>query len=78
MDFIYTSQSIDKELYNSTIWGPTCDALDLIIDNVQLPDLSTGDWIYFKDMGAYSFPTISTFNNMPRVKEFYTCERNLW
>ncbi|XP_076107548.1 ornithine decarboxylase-like isoform X2 [Mytilus galloprovincialis] len=71
-------KSIDKELYNSTIWGPTCDALDLIIDNVKLPDLSTGDWIYFKDMGAYSFPTISTFNNMPRVNEFYTCERKLW
>ncbi|XP_052077878.1 ornithine decarboxylase-like [Mytilus californianus] len=71
-------KSIDEELYNSTIWGPTCDALDLIIDNVKLPELSTGDWIYFKDMGAYSFPNISSFNNMPRVKEFYICERKLW
>ncbi|XP_063417051.1 ornithine decarboxylase-like [Mytilus trossulus] len=68
----------EEVLYNSTIWGPTSTAVDLIIDNIKLPDLSPGDWIYFKDMGAYSFTTATNFNSMPRVEEYFICERKLW
>ncbi|XP_063448000.1 ornithine decarboxylase-like [Mytilus trossulus] len=68
----------DAELYTSTIWGPTCDSLDLVIDNVKLPELTSGDWIFFKDMGAYSFATASSFNSMPKIKEYFICEKRLW
>ncbi|XP_052074504.1 ornithine decarboxylase-like isoform X1 [Mytilus californianus] len=70
--------SHEEVLYNSIIWGPTCAAVDLVIDKIKLPDLSTGDWIYFKDMGAYSFTTATNFNSMPRVEEYFTCEKKLW
>ncbi|XP_076106058.1 ornithine decarboxylase-like [Mytilus galloprovincialis] len=68
----------EEVLYNSIIWGPTCAAVDLVIDKIKLPDLSTGDWIYFKDMGSYSFTTATNFNSMPRVQEYFTCEKKLW
>lgn len=76
--FISFKGNPEEVLYNSTIWGPTSAAVDLVIDKIKLPDLSTGDWIYFKDVGAYSYTTATNFNSMPRVEEFFTCEKNLW
>ncbi|XP_076105710.1 ornithine decarboxylase-like [Mytilus galloprovincialis] len=67
----------DEKVYDSAIWGPTCDAVDLIIENINLPDLKRGEWIYFKNMGAYAFQCVTSFNSMPKVKEYFICERVL-
>lgn len=40
------------DLYTSTIFGPTCDSIDVISRSVLLPKLSIGDWLYFNNMGA--------------------------
>ncbi|CAC5405947.1 E4.1.1.17 [Mytilus coruscus] len=68
----------DEKVFDSIIWGPTCDAVDLIIENIKLPDLKRGEWIYFKNMGAYAFQCVTSFNSMPKVKEYFICERVLW
>ncbi|KAM7342313.1 ornithine decarboxylase 1-like, partial [Cochliomyia hominivorax] len=64
----------DKNLpkFNSTIWGPTCDALDKITENIQLPDLNCDDFLIFPDMGAYSIALSSTFNGfmLPTILYF--------
>lgn len=52
----------DGELYNSTIFGPTCDSIDKIADNIKLPDLAIGEWIYVPHLGAYSVSAASGFN----------------
>ena len=70
--------SSTETLYKSIIWGPTCDALDMIIQDFMLPELAVGDWIYFKDMGAYTMTITSNFNNMPPVKQYFICSRKLW
>ena len=57
-------------LYKSTIWGPTCDCTDEVCET-HLPELETGDWLYFKDMGAYTESAASTFNGMTRPKSYY-------
>ncbi|XP_055919356.1 ornithine decarboxylase 1-like [Eupeodes corollae] len=61
-----------KETFNSLIWGPTCDALDKICDNLYLPNLKEGDFIAFPNMGAYTIPTASPFNgfSVPKTRYF--------
>ena len=65
-------------MYESSIWGPTCDGLDCILETTQLPELEVGDWIYFKDMGAYTMASASTFNGMPAPTRSYHCLETTW
>jgi ornithine decarboxylase len=46
-----------------TVYGPTCDSLDVLPDCVELPeDLREGDWIEFGGMGAYGLACRTAFN----------------
>lgn len=69
----------NRQVRLSTIWGPTCDSMDCIIQNVVLPEMNIGEWIVFREMGAYTMAAGSTFNgfNMPTIKYYlpsYTTE----
>jgi len=57
-------KSIKKsdELFESTLYGPTCDSFDLIEENIMLPDLNVGDKLYIEDFGAYTSASASSFN----------------
>lgn len=36
-----------------SLWGPTCDGLDMINENCWFPEtLNVGDWLYFENMGG--------------------------
>ncbi|XP_031265433.1 ornithine decarboxylase-like [Pistacia vera] len=48
--------------YNSTVFGPTCDALDTVLTGYQLPELQVNDWLVFPNMGAYTAAAGSSFN----------------
>ena len=51
------------ELVNYSIWGPTCDGIDVITTDINLPALlDTGDWLYFEEMGAYTKCSATRFN----------------
>ena len=72
-------QDVDKDAtFNSSLWGPTCDGLDCIFEESQMPLLDVGDWVYFKNMGAYTLAAGSTFNGMPRPKVYYFIEDTQW
>ncbi|RAH74222.1 type III PLP-dependent enzyme [Aspergillus aculeatinus CBS 121060] len=46
-----------------SIWGPTCDGIDVISKRINLPALlNVGDWLYFEDMGAYTRCSATRFN----------------
>ncbi|XP_022172994.1 ornithine decarboxylase 1-like [Myzus persicae] len=62
----------------SSIWGPTCDGLDQVVDLVNMPLMRMGDWITFEDMGAYTIPVASTFNGFPLPKVFAVASRKIW
>ncbi|KAF7273828.1 hypothetical protein GWI33_013481 [Rhynchophorus ferrugineus] len=49
----------NKKLYASSIWGPSNNEEDQIVENVNLPKMSMGDWIIFENMGAYTSPESS-------------------
>jgi len=48
--------------YESTIFGPTCDSLDLVVKDSLMPELNVGEWLVFENMGAYTMSAASHFN----------------
>lgn len=52
---------IQKE-YVSVMWGPTCDSIDCIKRDFLFPELQIGQWVMFKNMGAYTCCAASNFN----------------
>ncbi|XP_039502501.1 ornithine decarboxylase 1 [Drosophila santomea] len=55
----------------SLIWGPSCDALDKISEDLHLPNLNRGDLLGFRNMGAYTMPIASAFNGFEVPKTLY-------
>ncbi|XP_012230173.1 ornithine decarboxylase 1-like isoform X2 [Linepithema humile] len=53
------------EKFPSSLWGPTADSFDLIVKNTLLPELYIGDWLIWKNMGAYTLALSNTFNGFP-------------
>src|SRR3984957_16517692 len=47
--------------------GPTCDSIDVIAENVLLPQLRCGDLIVGRAMGAYTWASASEFNFFPKA-----------
>ncbi|XP_023247308.1 ornithine decarboxylase 2-like [Copidosoma floridanum] len=66
----------DKHL--STLWGPTCDSLDCILKDVMMPEYQLGDWLYWKDMGAYSTCLGTNFNGFGVPIIFPVMRRSNW
>lgn len=64
--------------YSSSIWGPTCDGLDCIKKQCLLPELNTGEWLVFRNMGAYTMCAASAFNGMPKPHCYHTIHESCW
>ncbi|KIW71932.1 hypothetical protein PV04_00158 [Phialophora macrospora] len=46
-----------------SIWGPTCDGIDVITERYFLPGVvEVGDWLFFENMGAYTKCSATRFN----------------
>jgi ornithine decarboxylase len=67
----------DQLLYASTVFGPTCDSIDVIARSVLLPKLKIGDWLYFQNMGAYTMAAASSFNGFEPTERMYVCSVHL-
>jgi len=48
--------------------GPTCDSIDVIREDIPLPELAIGDLLVGRMMGAYTSATATDFNFIPRAK----------
>jgi ornithine decarboxylase len=55
-----------------TLFGRTCDSLDVIAKAKDMEELDVGDWLCFPNMGAYTRATASEFNGFPRPEVFVT------
>ncbi len=51
-----------------SVFGPTCDALDTISLAEELPELDLGDYVYSRNIGAYSRASSTWFNGFPPAK----------
>jgi ornithine decarboxylase len=61
----------EPEYCLSSLWGPTCDGLDCVMNEAQLPELQVGDWLYWEQMGAYTVAAASSFNGFSPPKPRY-------
>jgi len=54
----------DGQLFKSKIFGNTCDSIDTISEEIMLPELAIGEWVYVENFGAYTIAASSGFNGM--------------
>lgn len=72
---LYTSAGDVDRLVEYSIWGPTCDGIDVISEHCYLPGtLDIGDWLFFENMGAYTKCSATRFNGFTDKHEtIYVC-----
>ena len=54
-----------KNHYFTTIYGPTCDGLDKILELESYPEMELNEWLVFRNMGAYTLAGACNFNGIP-------------
>jgi len=72
----YAHGDRNLEYVDGTIFGRTCDSLDLI-ETGTMPRLHVGDWLLFPNMGAYTSVTASEFNGFPKAEVLYPINKSL-
>lgn len=60
-----------NKLIKCSVYGPTCDGLDKLVDGIMLPEMNIGDWVYFLNSGAYTFAAASNFNGFNPPQRYY-------
>ena len=57
-----------QQRFPSILAGPTCDSIDIIAEDVLLPELQEGDLLIGHMMGAYTHATATRFNSLSGAK----------
>jgi ornithine decarboxylase len=52
----------------SVVAGPTCDSIDVVYQDISLPELECDDLVVSPMMGAYTSASATDFNFFPRAK----------
>ena len=60
--------SDDQRRLPSILAGPTCDSIDTIAEDINLPELQMGDLVIGEMMGAYTLASASDFNLLKKAK----------
>nr|XP_002125033.1 ornithine decarboxylase-like isoform X1 [Ciona intestinalis] len=66
------------DLYSSTVYGPTCAGVDVVLNNILLPEAQIGDWWFFDNMGAYSSLVSLGFNGYMVLKTGFYISQDIW
>lgn len=70
--FIAGKMSITEEFKDRKNWkkytivGKHCESGDILVEEIVLPDLETGDYIAMATTGAYCYSMSSNYNSQPR------------
>lgn len=65
-----------EAMAQSSVWGPTCDSMDVVCKSVMLPrGLRVGDWLGWHEMGAYTICAASQFNGFELSDVVYTTSK---
>ncbi len=62
---------LTKGLKPSVLAGPTCDSIDVIDDDIVLPELEIGDIFVATQVGAYTLASATEFNLYPKAKTLW-------
>jgi ornithine decarboxylase len=48
--------------------GPTCDSIDVVAEDLPMPELAIGELLVARQIGAYTIATATDFNFFPRAR----------
>ena len=48
--------------------GPTCDSIDVVAEDLPMPELEIGELLVARQIGAYTIATATDFNFFPRAR----------
>ncbi len=67
----YVHEPLNKknngELFMSVLAGPTCDSIDVLNENMLLPEMEIGDLFLTKQVGAYGWASRTGFNQLEQT-----------
>ncbi|VDN53751.1 unnamed protein product [Dracunculus medinensis] len=69
---------LNEPIFPCTVWGPTCDSLDIVEKYAIFRKLNVGEWIFYKDMGAYTCSAASNFNGFQKPDRYYFISEDDW
>lgn len=77
---VHKSTALDAPVFSSSLWGPSGDDMDQIVEHCLLPELSVGDWLLFTNAGAYSLgqPVCSEPHDSSAPRVFYVISSREW
>ena len=65
-------------MYPSSLWGPSLDQLDEVVEHCLLPELSLGDWLLFPNMGANGLEELTCLPSEPQMPVYYAIYTADW
>ncbi len=67
---LYPVDALDRKgaRHPCVLAGPTCDSIDVIREDIPLPELEIGDLVVGRMMGAYTAASATDFNYIPRAR----------
>ncbi|KAG7470057.1 hypothetical protein MATL_G00135420 [Megalops atlanticus] len=72
------SLSVEEPVFASSLWGPSCDGLDQVVEHCLLPELSVGDWVTFHTMGTNSLGEPSALSDVHKPPVYYAVSADDW
>ncbi|XP_061098487.1 antizyme inhibitor 1-like isoform X1 [Conger conger] len=69
---------VEEPVFASSLWGPSCDSLDQVVEHCLLPELSVGDWLVFSAMGAHSLGEPSALTDTQEPPVYYVISTDDW
>ena len=61
----------NEKTYQSILYGESCDSLDIVCKDCQLPSLAIGESIVVMNMGDYTLAAATQFNGFSKPELFY-------
>ncbi|XP_030003363.1 antizyme inhibitor 1b [Sphaeramia orbicularis] len=68
----------EEAVYPSSLWGPSLDQLDQVVERCLLPELTVGDWLLFSNMGASGLEECSCLSGSSQLPVYYTVSTSDW
>ncbi|XP_075995425.1 antizyme inhibitor 1b [Genypterus blacodes] len=70
--------SAEEAVYPSSLWGPSLDQLDQVVEHCLLPELSVGDWLLFSNIGIRGLEELGCLSGSPQLPVYYTVSNSDW
>ncbi|XP_047454486.1 antizyme inhibitor 1-like isoform X2 [Mugil cephalus] len=76
---VHKNTYLDAPVFSSSLWGPSGDELDQVVEHCLLPELNIGDWLMFSHAGAYSLgQPLCTSTDSPPPPVYYVISTRDW